>query len=127
MPGFRVFGLLLWCRRITRGYPRWCWQNVPGHPNFPRPSQMVRSCMGMIFGEVGPVFGWLGKGREAYSRQWAWLRESEEGLSSVVAGHNAIRWCANASWFEWLEGSTPLFWNWPRKYQTEVRDGQPHI
>jgi hypothetical protein len=81
MPGFRVFGLLLWHRRITRGYPRWCWQNVPGHPNFPRPSQMVRSCMGMIFGEVGPVFGWSGKGREAYSRQWAWLRESEEGCS----------------------------------------------
>ncbi len=126
MPGFCVFGLLLWRRGVTRGYVRWRWHNVPGHPNFPRPSQMVHSCMGMIFGEVGPVFGWSGKGREAYSRQWAWLRDSEEGLSSMVAGQNAIRRCANTSWFEWLEGSAPLLWNWPRKYQTEVRDGQPH-
>jgi hypothetical protein len=126
MPDFRAFGLLLWRRRVTRGYARWCWHNIPGHPNFPWPSQMVCSCMGMIFGEVGRVYGWSGKGREAYSRQLAWLWESEEGLSLVVAGHDAIRWCANASWFEWLEGSAPLFWNWPRKYQTEVRDGQPH-
>ncbi len=97
MPGFRAFGLLLWRRRVTRGYARWRWHNFPGHPNFPWPSQMVRSCMGMIFGEVGRVYSWSGKGREAYSRQWAWLGESEEGLSLVVAGHDAIRRCANAS------------------------------
>ncbi len=44
----------------------------------------------------------------------------------MLAGHDAIRRCANASWFDWLEVSAPLFWNWPRKCQTEVRDGQPH-
>ncbi len=42
-------------------------------------------------------------------------------------GNNAIRRCANASWFEWLEGSAPLFWNWPERYQRKVRDGQPHF
>jgi hypothetical protein len=80
MPCFCVFGLLIWCQKVMRGYARWRWHwhNLPGNPNFPRPSQMVRSCMGMIFGEVGPVFGWSGKGREAYSRQWAWLRELKD-------------------------------------------------
>ena len=33
---------------------------------------------------------------------------------------------ANSSWLEWLDGSAPLFWNWPQEYQREVRDGQPH-
>jgi hypothetical protein len=55
---------------------------MPGHPNFPRPSQMVRSCMGMIFGEVGLVFEWSGKGREAYSRKI--------GLAEGVGGRFAL-------------------------------------
>jgi hypothetical protein len=37
-----------------------------------------------------------------------------------------MRRCANASWFEWTEGSAPFFWNWGKDYQREVRDGQPH-
>ena len=45
----------------------------------------------------------------------------------MEAGLDAIRWCANSSWFEWLEGSAPLFWNWPQEYQKDVRDGQPHF
>jgi hypothetical protein len=34
---------------------------------------------------------------------------------------------ANASWFEWLEGSAPIFWNWPVRYQKEVQDRQQHF
>ena len=30
-------------------------------------------------------------------------------------------------WWEWVTGSTPFFWNWPERYATEVRDGQPHF
>ena len=26
-----------------------------------------------------------------------------------------------------VSGSTPFFWNWPKQYQEEVRDGQPHF
>ncbi len=43
------------------------------------------------------------------------------------AGHDAIRRSAQASWFEWLEGSAPFFWNWSEAYQREVRDGQRHF
>jgi len=42
------------------------------------------------------------------------------------AGFDAIRSCANASWFKWTEGSAPPFWNWGKDYQQDVRDGQPH-
>ena len=31
------------------------------------------------------------------------------------------------TWWEWVSGSTPFFWNWDKKYQEEVRDGQPHF
>jgi hypothetical protein len=67
-----------------------------------------------------------GKGRLSYTKEWALLRSSEEGTATVEAGFDAIRRCANSSWFEWLEGSAPLFWNWPQEYQRDVRDGQPH-
>jgi len=80
----------------------------------------------MAFGEVRPMCKWTAKGRLSYNKQWVLLRRSEEGAATVEAGYDAIRRCANASWFEWLDGSTPLFWNWPPEYQREVRDGQPH-
>ena len=31
------------------------------------------------------------------------------------------------TWWKWASGSTPFFWNWPRQYQEEVQDGQPHF
>ena len=43
------------------------------------------------------------------------------------AGHDAIRRSAHASWFEWLEGSAPFFWNWGEDYQKDIRDGQRHF
>ena len=126
MPGFRAFGLRYWRRRAVRGYFNWRRSNIPWQSNLPTPAQMVRWRMGMAFGRVRPVYEWTAKGRLAYNKQWALLRNSEEGVATVEAGFDAIRRCANANWFEWLEGSAPLFWNWPKEYQREVRDGQPH-
>ncbi len=80
----------------------------------------------MAFGEVRHMCEWTAKGRLSYNKQWVLLRRSEEGVATVEAGYDTIQWCANASWFEWLDGSAPLFWNWPPEYQKEVRDGQPH-
>ena len=81
----------------------------------------------MVFGSVRPVHEWTTKGRLFYSKQWALLRGSEEGAATVEAGFDAIRPCVNSSWSEWLEGSAPLFWNWPQEYQKDMRDGQPHF
>ena len=79
---------------------------------------------GMVLGSVQMVYEWTSKGGSAYRAHWSLLRGSEDGLASVEAGHDAVQRSANASWFEWLEGSAPLFWNWPERYQREVRDGQ---
>ena len=127
MTGFRSFGLRFWRRRAVRGYFNWRRNNVPWQSNLATPAQMVRWRMGMVFGSVRPVYEWSAKGRLSYNKQWALLRGTEEGSATVEAGFDAIRWCANSSWFEWLEGSAPLFWNWPQKYQKDVRDGQPHF
>ena len=74
----------------------------------------------MVFGSVRPVYEWTAKGRLFYNKQWALLRGSEEGAATVEAGLDAIRRCANSSWYEWLEGYAPLFWNWPQEYQKDV-------
>jgi hypothetical protein len=123
MTGFHVFALRYWKRRVVRGYHRWRQANLPWK-NLPTPSQFVRCRMGMVLGSVQLVYEWTSKGGSAYRAQWSLLRGSEDGLASVEAGHDAVRWSVNASWFEWLEGSAPLFWNWPERYQREVRDGQ---
>ena len=126
MPGFREFGLRFWRRQAVRGYYKWRRSNLPWQSNLATPAQMVRWRMGMSLGCLCPVYEWTAKGRLSYNKQWALLRSSEEGIATVEAGFDAIRRCANSSWFEWLEGSAPLFWNWPQEYQRGVRDGQPH-
>jgi hypothetical protein len=111
---------------MVQGFYTWRLANVPWQSNLVTPTQMVRSRMGMDFGEVNAVYEWTAKGRLAYNKQWTLLRGSEEGLRTVEGGLDAIQRGANASWFEWLEGSAPLFWNWAGRYQRAVRDGQPH-
>jgi hypothetical protein len=125
--GFRTFGLHFWRRGLLRGYFKWRRTNLPWQSNLPTPGQMVRCRMTMIFGGVNAAYEWTAKGRVSYNKQWALLRCSEEGQATVEAGLDAIRRAANASWFDWLEGSAPLFWNWSERYQREVRDGQPHF
>jgi hypothetical protein len=115
MARFCVFGLQYWKRRVVRGYHRWCLTNLPRQANLPTPAQFVQCRMGMVLGSVQLVYEWTRKGGNAYHAQWSLLRGSEDGLASVEAGHNAVRRSANASWFEWLEGSAPLFWNWPKR------------
>jgi hypothetical protein len=111
LEGFQTFGLCFWRRRLLGGYFKWRRTNLPWQSNLPTPGQMVRCRMTMIFGGVNAAYEWMAKGRVSYNKQWALLRCSEEGQATVEAGLDAIRRVANASWFEWLEGSAPLFWN----------------
>ncbi len=59
--------------------------------------------------------------------EWLFLRSMANGLATVEAGLNAIRQASNASWFEWLKGLALFFWNWGKRYQRLIRDGQPHF
>jgi hypothetical protein len=110
---------------VVQGYLMWRHSNVPWQSNLLTPGPMVRCRMGMAYGRVNAAHKWPANGRLSY-KQWALLKSLEEVLATVEAGLDTIRHCTNASWFEWLEGPVPLFWNWPKRYQKEVRDCQPH-
>jgi hypothetical protein len=128
MPGFRTFGLRHWRHQLIIGFSRWRRENVPLQAHHPTPSLMVRVHRELSAGVVRAVYLWTAKGRRFYTLQWdITLRSTREGWATSGAGLDALRRCANASWFEWLEGSAPIYWNWPRMYQKEVRDGQQHF
>ena len=122
---FRGFGLRWWNRNLVRGYLRWRRAHVKIHRGC-TPSEMVRGRYAWTPKGPRAVFEWTTKGRASYKSQWSHLRSSADGLATVQAGLDAIRRAANASWFEWLDGSALFFWNWGDRYQRLVRDGQPH-
>jgi hypothetical protein len=76
-------------------------------------------------------------GRACYSQQAADLRAVERVAQSLEVATNGLRRAAGphlrnhpcylSGWWEWTAGSTPFFWNWPSRYQEEVRDGQRHF
>jgi hypothetical protein len=101
---FRKLGLQRWKRQLVRGYQAWRRKHVKITRGC-RLSHMVR------LSASGADYVWSTKGRAAYRSQWTFLHSTLEGQSTVRAGLDAIRRGANASWFEWLEGSAPLFWN----------------
>ena len=88
---------------------------------------MVRNHKELRAGAVRMIYSWSAKGQQFYMSEWNTLRGSREGWATISVGLDALRRCANAIWFEWLEGSGPIFWNWPLRYQKEVRDGQQHF
>ena len=75
------------------------------------PGQMVRHIIGTRGNEAYTAFAWSNRGRAAYKAQWGFIRSTADGLATIRAGHDALRHCANAPWFEWLEGSASFFGN----------------
>ena len=122
---FRLFALRRWHRQALRGFFAWRRRNIRVTKGCSL-GQMVRHLLSTKEG-VGVVrFAWSTKGRASYKTQWTLIRAHPDGQATVRAGHDAIRRSAHASWFEWLEGSAPFFWNWSEAYLREVRDGQQH-
>ena len=77
---------------------------------------MVRNHKELRAGAVRMIYSWSAKGQQFYMSEWNTLRGSREGWATISVGLDALRRCANAIWFEWLEGSAPIFWNWPLRY-----------
>ena len=75
------------------------------------PGQMVRHIIGTRGNEAYTAVAWSNRGRAAYKAQWGYIRSTADGLATIRAGHDALRHCANAPWFEWLEGSASFFGN----------------
>jgi len=80
---------------------------------------------------------WRSVGKEIYSEWFRNKIKTQEGKRSHEIGAEAIwrtagEYCQDhpevmEAWWNWVWGSTPLFWRWPERYQAEVRDGQPHF
>ena len=130
MKGFRELGLRWWRRSLIRGFKTWREKHLPQiQHQLPRPYQLVETEYITKTGVVEMRYVWRGgeRGRLRYTSQLRTLRSCQEGKASFEVGYDGIRRAAESSWFEWLEGSAPFFWNWPEKYQKGIRDGQPHF
>jgi hypothetical protein len=123
--GFRTLGLARWRRQLLRGFHEWRKINVRVNRGC-TPGQMIRCTIGMRGNEGCTAFAWSKKGQAAYRAQWLFIRSMSDGLAMVWAGHDALGRSANASWFKWLEGLAPFFWNGGAQYQRGLQDGQPH-
>jgi hypothetical protein len=123
--GFCCLGLRWWRRNLLRGFHTWRRANMKINKGC-TPSQMIRHTIASWDNRSAVLYHWSAKGRSAYRAQWLFLRSSPDGLAMVRAGLDTISCSTNASWFEWLEGSAPFFWNWGERYQRLIRDGQPH-
>jgi hypothetical protein len=72
-------------------------------------------------GVVTRRFIWEKGGLEAYKKWWS----SRMKIASwdLVPGSDAVARAADATWFEWEDGSRPFHWRWPEFYQQVIRDG----
>ena len=144
MNGFRRFGIRWWRRQLLRTYLKWRRSHHPlpfGLDNreiYAPTSQGRTHLITKTWKEgVGYVYCWSKKGKSAYSKDHASVRNTVEGRATVKVALDAISRAAGpytrdhdlylSTWWEWVSGSAPFFWNWPERYQSEIRDGQKHF
>jgi hypothetical protein len=60
-------------------------------------------------------------GRATYKAWWNGFWETTQ--DDKEPGRDAIYRIAEASWWEWDEGSAPIYWRWPPEYRKTIRDG----
>jgi hypothetical protein len=60
-------------------------------------------------------------GRKLYQGWWTELWDT--ATLERLPGWDAVRRVADSSWWEWDEGSAPLYWRWPAEYRNTIRDG----
>ena len=71
------------------------------------------------------VAEWVTKGcRKLRPRRGRNDRSPEIELwRDVAVGRDAISRLAKSSWWSWDDGSTLMFWRWPKRWQRSIRDG----
>ena len=138
--GFREFGLRWWRRRLVSTYYRWRREHHPvEHSRLAHDKMVYLECEG----EEDYKYVWtkqkrsgLGGGQARYKGAHSRLRSTEVGRATVEVALDALVRAAgpytwdhelkSSTWWEWVSGSTPFFWNWPERYQSDARDGQRH-
>ena len=48
---------------------------------------------------------------------------ADERHKNLETGLKAISYAENASWWDWDSGSAPFFWQFPKEWQNDMRDG----
>ena len=107
-----------------------------------RPHQLVQSHFEIVKGDRVSRYTWSSAGKRQYQDQRRKIRAQPHGINSLEVAWDAIRRGAGSftraltgrtkleevqAWWEWQDGLTPFFWNWPEESQEDVRDGQPHF
>jgi hypothetical protein len=64
---------------------------------------------------------WEKDGLEAY-KKW-WHAQMKSASWDLIPGIDAVARAANATWFEWDDGSLPFHWRWPEFHQSIICDG----
>jgi hypothetical protein len=75
----------------------------------------------------GDKYVWSKKQRGQYLHSWntMWVHRDNDQRNSLVAAADCIDRAANSSWWDWEDGSRPLFWRWSAEYHNQIRDGIP--
>ena len=55
----------------------------------------------------------------------SFLKSVKYNPRDVTVCKDAVVRCCRSNWWEWLDGSTLLYWRWPLEFQRRVRDGTP--
>ena len=66
-------------------------------------------------------YTWSRGGRDEH-KAWVLARRNHHA-SDIDAAADGIGRAAEASWWEWEDGSRPFHWRWPSFYRDIVRDG----
>ena len=53
------------------------------------------------------------------------LKTKSYNPRDVAVCKDALVRVCKSNWWEWLDGSTLLYWRWPKEFQLRVRDGTP--
>jgi hypothetical protein len=97
----------------SRGYIRWRRYDWTQTENNLRKSSFTE--------EVSRRYTWKTGGLEKY-KKW-WKARMKSASWDLVPGIDAVARAANATRFEWEDGSRPFHCRWPKFYQKVIREG----
>mmetsp|Transcript_7983 Transcript_7983/g.19280 ORF Transcript_7983/g.19280 Transcript_7983/m.19280 type:complete len:1317 (-) Transcript_7983:1541-5491(-) len=105
----------IWKRRLLRSFIDW----FNGQQNQIESALEVKHSYNSSTGES--EYSWSESGRAQYQ---SWHRDRiKSRAEDWEASTDAMGRAANASWWEWLDGSRPFHWRWPKWYRRTIRDG----
>jgi hypothetical protein len=120
----RSFCLRWWRRRLTRSF--FCWlHQLPEYQGvgLDDMSHVVEKVQENTPGREEKIYRWAPVGRAIYC-DW-WSERDDRHFKNLKSARDVVERSSRATWFEWTDGSTPVYWKWPAWYQPVARDGLP--